>query len=1095
MDDQNYFNLINQEGMEGEQAFYDKVIDKLVLAGEMDKALSLLDNIAIPINIGNAKPLASQDVDGVDSFLLLLIERTENKGNVWKYIIRMKNKEMAAAQILNLYTKWELPIAIDLLFMCKSHISQVQQPYLYDEIQKYHTRLVTFESIINVDPSGRWVKWQTLSDACQENPEAVIRSLLELKQHQLARMISELFMVPSMKNEIEESCLYHLLNYSDSAAGMEILSSLDINSAIPVVTNLLEKIDRFSTQLQLVQFLLHHPSPNMEQQSFAALHTKQTSLQILTRLPIELQQTFRKLVDHPSLIIESLIMSDHIEQLHMLFKEIPQLTNDDLLVKYARKAMGYQKRKNGSSVNFGKEISKEKSENIPARPNPEVDMFQLLREKGAEAIVSSVPQVSEVPARHSSGGLSNRSLARTKSAQAGPGRSRVWSLTGHTSYDNSLRDEHSFPPLSTTITKSLLELCSSHTLAADTCIYICEDLAQMLLNDNSSAKSDNLVLINVIQEILFFARSQYLKADLLEKDKPIDISPPASPVKVAPQRSGSGLSQMGIPMRGPQSLLTIYGVAGIQLCERLLIHVNLLQVLLVSRCLPQGFSLRDLSVPSKARLSRDKLITEDRMKQAIIVAIKCDIECEPAWAAWGLALLRMGLYNEAKEKLSNCLEEPLTHDDSPVAPGVSEKPDPTRRLLEQIVYVLETPPPPDSASLRSMHASLTLHLKNVQARSAVSEGLSMESYLSALHVSTAPASAEAFSSLDDVRLMQIVYYLTKYGTHRQLIQFWIKHGLLDDSCRYTFANKLPAKMFVEEVVMWSIFFNAVPELKAALLRVDPHLTLSDEYLNATCGFLSAKKEEKLLLDFLIFHKNLGKAIHVAIKLYQKENEVNAQLKYLDEALRLLQEHFPRCSEEKFMGPTETEKYLNCTQAQISVIRFLSALKHPIPPPSTSSMFGGKSQQIAIAEMVLTLGNFELCFQLIQTFQLEMLSIYTKTITNFCLRKQPNKVNDLLRSIKSTLLTDEDWDSAVMAAISVFSEMQEYKTAEKLVSRLTTSDNKIDALITCHKLKTAYLEAAKFGNMKAIDRIREEAHRQDERGVADLCQKALERNGY
>ena len=51
---------------------------------------------------------------------------------------------------------------------------------------------------------------------------------------------------------------------------------------------------------------------------------------------------------------------------------------------------------------------------------------------------------------------------------------------------------------------------------------------------------------------------------------------------------------------------------------------------------------------------RDKLINEDRMKLAIEVAEKCKIETSHVWASWGISLLKMGLYTEAKQKFENC---------------------------------------------------------------------------------------------------------------------------------------------------------------------------------------------------------------------------------------------------------------------------------------------------------------------------------------------------------------------------------------------------------------------------------------------------------
>ncbi len=80
---------------------------------------------------------------------------------------------------------------------------------------------------------------------------------------------------------------------------------------------------------------------------------------------------------------------------------------------------------------------------------------------------------------------------------------------------------------------------------------------------------------------------------------------------------------------------------------------------------------------------------------------------------------------------------------------------------------------------------------------------------------------------------------------------------------------------------------------------------------------------------------------------------------------------------------------------------------------------------------------------------------------------------------------------VKVCIGIFSELQEYKTAEKFVPKLTNTNNKIIALVTCQKLKAAYLLAVKEKNTKMIDYIRDEASRQDQRGVVDLCQKYLD----
>lgn len=158
--------------------------------------------------------------------------------------------------------------------------------------------------------------------------------------------------------------------------------------------------------------------------------------------------------------------------------------------------------------------------------------------------------------------------------------------------------------------------------------------------------------------------------------------------------------------------------SGVAMADTCLSHVELLQSLLGSKYLPSGFLLKDFSDPHKAAILRNKLIQEDRMKLAIEVASRCNIEKEPVWAAWGLALLRMGRYPEAKEKFS-CLSE---NKNSSID---------TKNLLKEILQILEAPPLPDHDSLRQLYMKLS---KNNSSRKSFHDDMSMESYLNALQM-------------------------------------------------------------------------------------------------------------------------------------------------------------------------------------------------------------------------------------------------------------------------------------------------------------------------------------------------------------------------
>lgn len=55
------------------------------------------------------------------------------------------------------------------------------------------------------------------------------------------------------------------------------------------------------------------------------------------------------------------------------------------------------------------------------------------------------------------------------------------------------------------------------------------------------------------------------------------------------------------------------------------------------------------------RRLRDRLLEDDRFILAQEVSTKCILDVGAVWAAWGMACLRAGKYEDAREKFSHCL--------------------------------------------------------------------------------------------------------------------------------------------------------------------------------------------------------------------------------------------------------------------------------------------------------------------------------------------------------------------------------------------------------------------------------------------------------
>src|SRR5690348_9263079 len=94
-------------------------------------------------------------------------------------------------------------------------------------------------------------------------------------------------------------------------------------------------------------------------------------------------------------------------------------------------------------------------------------------------------------------------------------------------------------------------------------------------------------------------------------------------------------------------------------------------------------------------------------------------------------------------------------------------------------------------------------------------------------------------------------------------------------------------------------------------------------------------------------------------------------------------------------------------------------------------------------------------------------------------------------MKSLLHDDAEWDNFVSITIKTFVEIGESKMAETFISFMIKDENKIDCLMWCGKLKSAYLLAVKTAQKDKIMKIRDEAKLKNFMTEYRLCVQYLE----
>jgi uncharacterized membrane protein YgcG len=428
----------------------------------------------------------------------------------WRFIVRCSDRQLGAELALSLLEELELAEAIDVLEMCV----RCGRPQLETAVVAKLKLLRAYLPILrHRNVFGPWRTWQELHRACLDNTGQVVKQLLEWKQFDLAKMISEC-LGTGANLDIDADALLHLLEHGGDeesvtlflqtlkepmAAVQAVLQACQTPEARVILWGFLKDADRLmgARALSLLPSLLNDDSGGGGGGSVAggggggaggggggggsgigprsasrarrglfgssdALIDSSTSLSSIPGSMI-LKKTLRSMLAHleahPAALVESLMMNEKISELGQIFKFIPSLINDEKLILYARKALAFDWAVRESVRDFSTLASA-----VSPMPSP----------------VSAVLPEAEFVA-----------------------------LTGNEVEDMAARRSHFYRKApSINLSTALLDLCSCPRHAARACLDICSHLSSLL---SSTPSSGLLLLLNLVKQLLFYAKLQFTK--------------------------------------------------------------------------------------------------------------------------------------------------------------------------------------------------------------------------------------------------------------------------------------------------------------------------------------------------------------------------------------------------------------------------------------------------------------------------------------------------------------------------------------------------------------------------------------------------------
>lgn len=1174
--------IVRADTLGSEHALFKNLTNTLVQSGKIDRAMSMAEN-CLPGGASDdliLKAIAKLDeaAGGATKQSLSVssgIQGADPRSNSWELVLRLRDKTTTTPNaVFNHFRYWELPKAIDMMFMCERHLAKksASDPSFKEillKVQEVHRRLGVYRDALlqynqessgssdladdlPVSPSSKSrasqhgksgildilasQRWQQLDAHCERDLPGVIATLTDSSHFNVARKLTEHFKATELKVKIEERYLLHLLTEeTDTRTVKERLLSLDKSEAIRVAESLLESVSTNEHRLFLIQFLMERKSDGSTSSATAtsgrgSLSTKELGVKILLRLPQELQSFYQNFINQPLVILESLFMSEQTSVLSSVLKDIPDLRNDNIVITYAAKAL------NTSRLTSPSGLSAIESDSVGSPRNS-----------------GSITPSSPMKKSSSSAGLvlhrnvSSSNLASAAAAVLPVALSPASSLalfTDETSIE-TVRAQHEFPSSPNhQLATAFLDLCGSARVASSKCIEICDGLSNKL-----QSFRDRLEVVRIIQQLLVYAKLRLMKElDTVPDVQPISprsqegdtpLSPRASSSGSLPVPSASGGSPFSSPSNSFAGALQSASTSSlVSLCDTLLSRIELLQQLLFSA--PDLFQSQSLSLsvfadPTKIRLLRDKLLEQDRLDTALLVAAKCSIESEPVWAAKALQMLQSGRYQEAKQLFKYCLVSVRDDDDPPppmvtmsrAAVGISvapnRSPSDNAPLLQKILRVLESGAPLDYADLRRQYQEI---LAKVSSQPAFVKKLvnysesgmdSMKLFQSSGKKNAPAATGKRKHTLDSLRYMQCVYYLQRYGTSEDLIQFWLRHGLIEDAMRHVVSNHLDARYF-NIIVMHAISHNLLARIKEWVMKPANSSSAAQEYLLATCKHLNTAEMFKLLLEFQLMMKDSVRAGLTCIKIFNRipPQDFGNRLNYLNLAKKYFQQGLEEPAQEAahpslssssssigsgsaapaspLASKTDISKYVRTANLQIRVTTFVQQNAKTIPAdllPPNISLFQNAQRRALLAEMMLVLHNFDLAFAIIQEYRLPTQKIYQTALVSMAMKQQGKKIDEVLKMVKPWL-SETEWDEIILAVVKVYMETHgDASSADNFASKLRSESNKIEATIIMRKLKQAYLSAVKMNSIELVQRIREEAKRLDMKREYELCEKFLQ----
>ncbi|KAJ8341067.1 hypothetical protein SKAU_G00333580 [Synaphobranchus kaupii] len=998
---------------------------------------------------------------------LLACAALEDGEGHMEQLFRVRDADLRARVAMQGLERWPLGACLELLQYCLSDPQTETGPRA--ELELRRQELEIYNQMLNMEIPLPWTTWQEVREDSRSDSETVFSMMLEASEFELCAQWERLYPVSAqLRLRLQTEHLLHLLEKGQTEEAFQLLENLpDSAVGLEVCERALDRRPGLAACHFLADYLTLHFQSRVSPTRRQHIHALHLGSKVLLTLPPGARLDYFPLLSNPLLMLEQLLMNLKVDWVGVAIQTLRSLLSgqeasfgggdiDALLSSYARKALDFPYAPRESS-----------------RSDSVISLQDILVQCPAQQCCPPSPQGETPPPSASSTPPAHPVRCLGLSWPQGP-VSCPFNRRHHCRRCGRL----------------VCNACSEHRMAVEECTEeaarVCDqcysyfhqdaegDLEQGEVAGSPSVTEGAFGAVLCLPEApqhqyrltMNPAENQQLLSEFYYEQAPsaslcVAILSLHSDHTACGRQLISHCRTLSRGLTNPEvdaRLLTdimrqllfsaklMFVKVGrsqdLALCDSYISKVDVLKILVMAnyKYIP---SLDDILEPAAVTRLRNQLLEAEYYQLAVEVSTKSGLDPGGVWQAWGVASLKAGNLSVAREKFTRCLKAPVDRNQLNLGP----------RLLQEVIQYLESTVRPTLSP--NAEEDILASLRELE------EALS----------DPGPAERPEGRIQQSSHYQECLYYLLNYGTHLALVSFYMRHDSMKEALCHLFSKECPEEVFLEGVLQPSLEQGRLGALQGLLEGLDPGLEGWSRYLIASCQLLQRRGHFHTLYQlqqFMMDHVRGGHDVHPV----SSHTAPSRTCSWEQQGRGAGRKRSPSSFRKK-MSSSDVSRHINTIELQLEI------------NVACKVMLGGKN----IEE------GFGIAYRVIQDFQLEALSVYTRVGQRLVRQRQFGAVRQLLKCVgESGAATKSDCDSIVLSCVSIADKgPSDAKELEGLILESKSTDTKIKAYLQCSKLRAAYLLAVKLEPGRAgplVQEILRAAEGTGDSVMQDICRQWL-----